>query len=306
MGLKALTAARRQHGATLISLIGLLPRGLPSLPTPMLLSDAMSPDLRNELGEQRVRLWFGLRDSLWTLRGTSSAFDHRYVTAGLADCEDAGRRALASAVEAYIWFDDASRDLHPRTLVQVGVSSTGAIQGCFIERLVQDAHLLLHQAGELVGGLFGCLITAKDGTWFDRCEVALAHLRFGNSAGITMSYSCSICALPVGTCAHILGDIYDVQVEKSGSECSACGEACIEHVDGQVVRLVAEPRPVNPVLHEISLTPRPRDPLCRITARSIGTDQLVRHLGRHPQVDEVVWDHGCMHPCGGFSTMPVS
>jgi hypothetical protein len=74
----------------------------------------------------------------------------------------------------------------------------------------------------------------------------------------------------------------------------------LEHIPNNSYTVVAKARPADPRLREVTLTGRPRDPLARITGRSIDDDRLLDHLGRMPEQGEVVLDHSCMYPCMGF------
>ena len=76
------------------------------------------------------------------------------------------------------------------------------------------------------------------------------------------------------------------------------------HEPGTAHEVIADVELADPVLREVTLTPRPRDPLCRISGRSVDDDSLLISLGRLPEPDEIVLDHSCMYPCTGFNDMP--
>lgn len=300
-GLKALYGAYRHFGQTLTALVAVLPDGLASLPAFYPLAEPTPHDTAIAVGRVRVRRWFTLRSEL------EDNDTHLRITEGTRpgadwwEAEHHARSALSLAVDAYNWLDDAAMDLPADMIIDIASFTGTAIVGAPAAHLADTAHDLAHRAGELVGGLFGCKYVYNNGTFYDQCKLSLMHLRMGNSVGITITYACNICDAVLGTCEHGLDTTYDVTVTHIDGSCSVCHTACDTHTDGDLIAVRAEPRMSSPRLREVSLTPRPRDPLNRIQGRSITRGSLIESLGREPNADDEVWDHACMHPCIGFT-----
>lgn len=302
-GIDALLAAQRRYGRALRCLMPLLPDGPAQLPRRYALHHTHADWIRHEVGRRRVDEWFAVRRSIDDREHARWLVNLAPMGDAWTDAESAAREAEQLAVDAYNWLDDAGIDLGSDT--QVDVASfigrpTGPIAlGALIER----AHELAHAAGELVGGIFGCRYTNDGDGWYEQCVVSLMHVRLGNSAGFTCRYVCTICGAGAGECDHVPGTEYDVIVGVDADRaCSVCGESsCGEHAAGSTAKAVADFAMKDAILHEVSLTPRPRDPLARITARSKDDSVFVSELGRVPDADEQVLAHGCMYPCGGMS-----
>jgi hypothetical protein len=69
---------------------------------------------------------------------------------------------------------------------------------------------------------------------------------------------------------------------------------------GQVYQVRAGRSIVEADLHEVSLVPRPRDPLARIESINCEDDQMRRRFGFVPPPDSMLLCHDCMYPCMGF------
>ena len=305
-GLRALAESRKSYGAALRQVISHLPNGPDDLPAGYPLHVLHSRESALKIGRSRVRWWFGLRNQL-------NILDEKLQTGGMQHfggvwraAEKAARSALQGAADSYNWLDDARHDLSLGQLVDVGSFIGRSATPRSLDDLIDLSHAAVHNVGEVVGGLFGCPMEYEDGRWYDKCIVALTHLRFGNSAGLWMRYECAVCRKDPGDCEHEPGISYPVQaVLTAGGSCSICGSAqCLVHQPGTTYEVVARAKLADPKLREVSLTPRPRDPLARISSRSVENRDLRAVLGRLPEPDEVVLDHGCMYPCQGFSEMP--
>lgn len=305
-GLTSLMDGRRNYGIGLRKVIAHLPNGAIDLPPSYPLHEHHSKDIALDIGRGRVRSWFSLRRRLGDLdermhgRGLI-LFDTEWEAA-----EKACRTALQSAADSFNWLDDARYDLGPGQLIDVSSFTGRSTQPRTVDDLVDSAHITVHAAGELVGGLFGCRMVHSDGRWFDECIVGLLHLRFGNSAGLWARYVCSICVQDPGDCEHEPGLAYPVTATRTPEgECTICEDTqCLAHKPGNTYEVIAYPRLTDPQLREVSLTPRPRDPLTRISGRSVDDEDLREQLGRLPESDEIVLHHGCMYPCSGYSEMP--
>ena len=223
--------------------------------------------------------------------GSTSPLDHDFEAS-----EGQLRAALQSAVEAYHWFDDVAKDLEPDCVVLLSDAPRGTVS-----ELCDRSHALVHQIGDVVGGLFGCVIEYDDGRWYEQCRTSLLHIPYGNSVGFSARHRCSICRTDPGDCPHERGCTYKVVVSRTADGlCTACGSEACKHSPGSVIEVPATSMVDDAILHEVSLTPRPRDPLARITAREIDSADLQQHLGRLPTPQDVIFDHTCMHQCEGI------
>lgn len=307
-GLESLMNSRKSYGITLRKVIAHLPNGAADLPPTYPLHELHTEEVALKIGRTRVRSWFGLRNRLDELDESMRGCGRRLFGADWQAAEEAIRLALQSAADSFNWLDDACQDLGPEQLVDVGSFTGQSGSPHPIGTLVDQAHALVHTAGEMVGGLFGCRVTYRDGRWYDECIVALLHLRFGNSAGLRMRYECSVCKQDPGDCEHEPGLSYSAHAARTDEgKCTICGEAdCSVHLPGSTYEVVASAKLADPRLREVSLTQRPRDPLARIAGRSVEDEDLRARLGRLPRPDEVVLDHACMYPCRGFTQMPDS
>lgn len=166
--------------------------------------------------------------------------------------------------------------------------------------LFDRSHTELHVAGDIVGGLFGCVLEFDDG-WFDTCPTSLAHIPLGNSIGFDAAYACTVCQQDPSECEHFLGKVYAVTARPlDGGECSVCSELTCIHEIGAEYRVSAGRTIVNAHIREISLVNRPRDPLARITAREVDAKELEGLLGHVPTGEDRVLDHTCMACCEGL------
>jgi hypothetical protein len=163
-----------------------------------------------------------------------------------AEAEEAARRALALATDAFNYLEDTD----------------GASQ----------CHDTVHAIGEYVASNFGCDREHNGKIWLTRCPLLLSHFRIGFSMGFTATRFCTICGEDIFDCPHILGHEYPrFGGPGPGGDCLVCGaDDCLDHMQGNeylaeaqsVIRDVDE-------LREVSLVPRPRDPLARISALSL-------------------------------------
>lgn len=164
-----------------------------------------------------------------------------------------------------------------------------------------DAHRLVHEVGAYVSWHYGCTIQLTDDGWRWTCPVILSHLRFGNSAGFTAPRICSICGEDISECAHLPGRVYRVRV--SDTEICPCGSsACEIHNTGDIIEAAPHAVVKDADLHEISVVPRPRDPLAR-TSEFLFPQKLMSSMlgGREipPSVKTMECYH-CRQACTGF------
>ena len=187
------------------------------------------------------------------------------------DSERLARRALDLAVDAYNCLED-----------------TIDAEWC---------HQWIHTIGTLVAENFGCAHELAEGVWFTRCPIVLVHLRVGFSVGFTATRVCSICGFDIMECAHVMGRDYPVDGgEDANGNCRVCAtRQCRKHREGITYAVRAHPLVVTvDELREISLVPRPRDPLARIQAVSLQPTEVVRY-----RPDQ--GDCPCRCGCPGFT-----
>lgn len=284
----------RNLGTALVQLTEILPRGLKSLPKPLAdLHVARSAESARSTGRLRVTEWFALRERVAAFDrelgevGVATLFDSRWEGA-----ERAANDAVRAGATAFHCMNAGLTEID-----RLGGPDNGFERQSWLDAL-DRAHALVHTAGELVGGLFGCKLEVNDGHWMNTCGVAAAHIPLGMSAGFTARHVCTVCNEDLIDCPHQLGIRYTTTVVKDADgECSACAEDDCDHMPGSQVSVVAQPRLVDLVLYEISATPNPRDPRNRIESIEVSTEELVEALGRMPRGGERIWSHACIWPC---------
>lgn len=295
-GLQALKNASTLKGEMERRLGFIIPGGWFLAPSPLGLELAGRGHFVLAARRRRVEQWFDLRDKIFDNLLRMQAYGFGRLKEDLDYVETLARTALTSAVEAYHWLADARLDLEPISVVLFDGREWGDIVS-----LVERAHILCHRLGDVVGGMFGCQIVYEDGIWYDECQASLLHIPYGYSIGFTARRFCTICGEDFGDCDHQRGEFYEMIVSRGADGlCSACGDSSCEHVPGTTVRALATTRMDDIDLHEVSFTPRPRDPLARITGREVSSSELERSLGRMPQPEELVLNHVCMGQCEGF------
>lgn len=140
------------------------------------------------------------------------------------------------------------------------------------------AHTRLDAAGSLARRQYpdGCHLDYDNGTYYQRCPVALAHNRVGMSVGIKIrAMQCSICHRDPEDCTHIRGRVYD------GNTCG--------HVITQADLL------------EVSFVGKPAQPDARITAISVRHSELQARLGNAFKPGVPILCDKCLSPCSGIA-----
>jgi hypothetical protein len=165
------------------------------------------------------------------------------------------------------------------------------------------AHLRLDEAGRWVREAFGCWLK-RDGTSYARtCPADLAHLRVGNSPGMTnIVRECSVCGQDPRspTCRHIKGRAYPATRRLINDRCNLCDRPECEHADGDPGVAECWHLIVSADLVEVSLVPRPAQPMARIREIDVDLEILEGVLGPRgwePGMD-VSCDR-CLRPCPG-------
>ncbi|WP_431896330.1 hypothetical protein [Micromonospora haikouensis] len=139
------------------------------------------------------------------------------------------------------------------------------------------AHLTLDDAGQLARRRFpqGCRLQLRDGVYYQRCPVALAHNRIGLSPAFTVKeVECSICNGDPEDCDHVKGFEYD-------------GQLCYH-----TIKEIGE-------LLEVSIVNRPNMPDARIMSISVGNGELRDRLGEQFRPGMVVSCDRCLTKCNG-------
>lgn len=195
-------------------------------------------------------------------------------------------------------------ELHVRAGEEKAVAALNYLED---HELADDAHRTIHRAAFVRRGFFGCPVTLDDDHLWTGCAFRLSHLRYGMSAGMTAKFVCSICGTPVETCVdHQPGQLYDTLATRADDgRCSVCAETDCGHVMGTVYPSTAHGRGTHMDVHEVSLVPRPRYPLARITAMTWNLpDRDEQALARWGARLGLLNCNCCYGPCAGFSTEP--
>lgn len=226
----------------------------------------------------------GWQDRHWLLS------QWRFVTAEL-------EAAREKATEAFYWLDDFALDLG-ETVVHFDDGNKVMVLGP-ASGLAAAAHREVHLSGDLYSGLLLCRIVEEGGTWWQECPVNTLHLRCGVSPGFTTKFTCTVCHGDATECVHVAGADYDVVVgDPVDGTCAVCGEEVCGHPIGSTMTVTAASNLVFGAVHEVSLTPRPRDPLARIDRIEISGARLERLLTANPQSQP--HHTGCMCFCSGM------
>ncbi len=192
--------------------------------------------------------------------------------------EDHARRALSHAVDALNYLEDQTR--------------------------APSAHACVDQLGQLVSGLYGCVLESREGAILDTCPTSLAHRRSGLSPGFTATWACTVCGLDFSQCEHLPGTVEEVRVVHEDGRCNVCGTgSCTRHRPGSIETVPVGRVATHAEMHEVSFVARPRDPLARFTALEIPVHEL-RALEREHFIQRIDADRfrclRCMASCAGF------
>lgn len=297
-GHQHLQAAVREFGELLLGLVHFLPGGLTSLPTTYPLETHHSSDERQQVGRRRVLEWFELRHELERREAAlRTVADVELLGEPWTALEAVARSAVGHAGTAYHCLREARTEAADLK-THLGDPNDWPRIARQADRLSTLAHTFVHRIGELIGGLFGCRIEYDDGAWMKSCPVELLHIGVGYSPGYTARHTCSICGADIAQCDHHLGGRYQVVVQHDvDGNCNVCDTSGCAHTDGTSEYAIASPRLVDAVMHEVSLTERPRDPRSRIETIEVDPGTVAEKLGTHPHEGADIWHHICMYPC---------
>lgn len=193
-----------------------------------------------------------------------------------ADAESLARAALTDFAGAMNWLEDTPE--------------------------FEVAHYRLDEAGRWLRERFGCWLE-RDGETYNRtCPADLAHIRVGFSPGMRdVTRMCSVCGLDPRRCRHVTGKMYMAPRRLIADRCNQCHLTNCDHEDGEVGP-VACYHVITEVghLHEVSIVPRPAQPMARLRRVRVRTEDLDAQLGSRGWVAgmEVSCDK-CLTACRG-------
>lgn len=281
-GRRLLAVARRGYGTAIAQV--LVAAGS-TVPSPVGLDRPWSPDASRTLVAARRAQWQQTRRLLIATSGRFSlsplvASGERGIAA-LTRLEKQARGALNAAVDAFDHLEDTD--------------------------LASDAHSWAHTIGEMVAGLFGCQAKREGDRWFDVCRLSLMHLRVGLSVGFVGRLLCSVCDRDQSSfpaCGHTHGITYPrIAAQHADGSCTICGTlGCLTHAPGETYPIVARAQIRNvDRLDDISVVPRPRDPLARHAEIEIPA-HVVAHLPNYGAQGASLYCEWCEAPCTGFTS----
>ena len=163
------------------------------------------------------------------------------------------------------------------------------------------AHLRLDEAGRWIRETFGCWLT-REGTRYSRtCPADLAHTRIGMSPGMrNVVRACTVCGRDPRLCRHIKGRTYPAVRRIVAGHCNLCDETACAHQDGEPGEVYCGHWIVSADLDEISLVPRPAQPMARIDSVGVPLGELAVTFGPRgwrPGMD--VSCNRCLTACHG-------
>ena len=125
------------------------------------------------------------------------------------------------------------------------------------------------------------------------------------SPGFFAPRHCSICGGDISDldCEHEPGRMYSkVAAREADDSCTVCGVVdCLNHVPGSAYATMAHATVREADLDEISIVPRPRDPLARLDGVELPAE-AVATLPGSDRPDTVLQCHRCISPCTGFTS----
>ena len=165
------------------------------------------------------------------------------------------------------------------------------------------AHFRLDEAGRWIREAFGCWLTREGLEYSRTCPADLAHSRVGMSLGMSdVVRECSVCGQEPRdpSCRHIRGRTYTSTRRLIGGHCNLCGLSECAHRDGEIGAVPCTHLITSVKLDEISLVPRPAQPMARIEKVTVPTSELKEEFGPRGWVPgaDVSCDR-CLRPCRG-------
>ena len=210
------------------------------------------------------------------LRWSISLYRQARSSRQLTIAEQAGRDALHHLRNALNWAEDTNRE--------------------------EDVHLQMDKGGKFIRESFGCHFAFEDGTYYQKCPVALGHNRVGLSIGATATRICSLCGQDLSECEHLRGTAYLVPGGAQDlGHCRVClsTKKC-EHDPTKTYRASVCAKLVNIELHEVSLVNKPAHPEARIQSVSISSKKLKEQFGGDFKIGMPVSCDKCLGQCDGL------
>lgn len=209
------------------------------------------------------------------------------------------RRLFGKSV-MLVGIGDTEAEATARRMLQVAASAFWNAEDSEYE---DDTHHELDKYGRWVRENFVCQLTFEDGAYYQRCPVAIAHLKVGMSIGFTAQRICSICGDDISECPHRSDTLYEVSggIGPHGL-CRVCGGSnCNEHMPDQTYS-VPPTRIIMEIdnLHEISLVRKPAQPDARLASIPVGVESLRASLGPSFRPGIRVKCDRCLGRCGGI------
>lgn len=184
------------------------------------------------------------------------------------------------------WFANLSGDA-PRThLAKAREAISSASYWLEGTEAFTQTHFDIHQIGRFtrINAPALCEISRGEHGFELTCPLAIAHKRFGFSAGMIVSHrSCSLCGEDPSECPHLGNHLYRIRGGKVGSptgRCRVCGDRECEHKPGTnyITTPVVVVEKVER-LDEVSIVDRPTHPDARLASIPIGSQGLLEHFG---------------------------
>lgn len=215
-------------------------------------------------------------------RHRAAAVRHVKAAQRLADQDPAAaereaRGAIVEIVHAFWWAEDSE--------------------------LEEAQHTLMHEIGRWTRQRFGCSIHFDGKRYERRCQIDIAHKRFGFSVGYTATAICSICGEDVSECPHLPDKEYWVRggVGAAG-HCPVCmAKADCQHRADRLYRVTLTKLITDMDVREVSFVSRPAGVTTRLLGIPVDNADLIEALGPDFEVGMPVSCDKCLNGCWGFN-----
>jgi hypothetical protein len=219
------------------------------------------------------------------LRHRTAAIRHFKAAQTLADqnptaAEQEARGAIVEIVHAFWWAEDSE--------------------------LEEAQHTLMHEIGRWTRQRFGCSVHFDGKRYEQRCQIDIAHKRFGFSVAYTATAICSICGEDVSECQHLPDKEYWVRggVGASGY-CPVCmAEADCQHRADRLYGVTLTRIITKMDMREISVVSRPAGVTTRLLGIPVDNADLIAAFGPDFEVGMPVSCDKCLNGCWGFTELP--
>jgi hypothetical protein len=212
----------------------------------------------------------------------AAAVRHFRAAQRLADqnptaAEQEARGAIVEIVRAFWWAEDSE--------------------------LEEDQHRPMHEIGLWTRRRFGCSIHFDGKRYEQRCQIDIAHRRFGFSVGYTATAICSICGEDVSECPHLPDKEYWVRggVGASG-HCPVCmAKADCQHRPNRLYTVTLTKIITDMDVREISFVSRPAGVTTRLLGIPVDNADLIEAFGPDFEVGMPVSCDKCLNGRWGFN-----